>query len=301
MNAAAAKMKALLAVDTSETAQYAIQLLAQLHPLWHVTVLHVVDVEAHPHPHLSGGLLQEYHRQLIHRLRAEADQLVSRIKTQLGNQLPHFDVIVRDGAAAKSILTEARARQVDMIMLGSRGLSSIPALLLGSVSYQVTHQALCSVLVVKRPVTELGAMLIALDRSPGARAAAAFIMDSGLLTLVKRTLVATVNRSVPGEIDTTALATNTAPSDIATAFVQKMKQQLAVQGRPIEGIVLKGEPAAALLDLATQESTDLIVVGTRGQTGVRRLLLGSVSQKVLMHATCAVLAVRTPPWKSGTG
>jgi nucleotide-binding universal stress UspA family protein len=301
MTASFARIKALLAIDTSETAHYAVQLLAHIHPLWHVTILHVIDVEAHPHPHLSGGLLQDYHRQLTHQLRAEAGHLVSKIHTQLGTQVSNVDIIVRNGAAAELILAEAQARQVDVVILGSRGLSSIPALLLGSVSYQVTHRARCSVLVVKRPVMDVDTMLVAMDQSPGARAAAACIQDSGLLTLVKRTLVATVTHALPGQRDVTTEAAQNAPYSTARAFVRKLQQQFAVQGQPPEGLVLVGEPAAALLDLAQRESADLIVVGTRGRTGMRRFLLGSVSQKILMHATCAVLSVRTPPWKKKTG
>lgn len=54
-----------------------------------------------------------------------------------------------------------------------------------------------------------------------------------------------------------------------------------------------GDPAEAILDVAEQVGADLIVVGNKGVSGVRRFLLGSVAQKVVQHAPCAVLVART--------
>lgn len=48
----------------------------------------------------------------------------------------------------------------------------------------------------------------------------------------------------------------------------------------------------SIVESAEEEGGDLIVVGTRGKTGFRRLLLGSVAQGVLAYAHCPVLAVR---------
>jgi len=55
----------------------------------------------------------------------------------------------------------------------------------------------------------------------------------------------------------------------------------------------RGDPAAAILDVAEEQSADLIVVGSQGMQGNRRFLLGSVPDKVSHHAPCNVLIVRT--------
>ena len=55
-----------------------------------------------------------------------------------------------------------------------------------------------------------------------------------------------------------------------------------------------GEPVAEILRAATQSECDLIVLGTHGRTGIRRLLLGSVAEQVLRRAGCPVLTVNTP-------
>jgi nucleotide-binding universal stress UspA family protein len=55
----------------------------------------------------------------------------------------------------------------------------------------------------------------------------------------------------------------------------------------------KGDPAAALLQVAEEEGADMIVVGNKGMTGAKRFLLGSVPNKISHHAACSVLIIRT--------
>jgi nucleotide-binding universal stress UspA family protein len=55
----------------------------------------------------------------------------------------------------------------------------------------------------------------------------------------------------------------------------------------------EGDPADAILDVAEEQKSDLIVVGNKGMSGAKRFLLGSVPNKVSHHAPCSVLIVRT--------
>ena len=55
----------------------------------------------------------------------------------------------------------------------------------------------------------------------------------------------------------------------------------------------EGDPADAILDVAEEQGSDLIVVGNKGMSGAKRFLLGSVPNKVSHHAPCSVLIVRT--------
>ena len=55
----------------------------------------------------------------------------------------------------------------------------------------------------------------------------------------------------------------------------------------------EGDPADAILDVAEEQGSDLIVVGNKGMTGAKRSLLGSVPNKVSHHAPCSVLIIRT--------
>jgi nucleotide-binding universal stress UspA family protein len=56
--------------------------------------------------------------------------------------------------------------------------------------------------------------------------------------------------------------------------------------------VTEGKPAAGILEVAAREKSDLIVIGTHGRGAIDHLLLGSVAERVLRKAPCAVLAVR---------
>jgi nucleotide-binding universal stress UspA family protein len=62
----------------------------------------------------------------------------------------------------------------------------------------------------------------------------------------------------------------------------------------VEHRVTEGDPADEILRLAEALHCDLIVMGTHGRTGLRRLLTGSVAEAVLRRAACPVLVVRTP-------
>jgi nucleotide-binding universal stress UspA family protein len=70
------------------------------------------------------------------------------------------------------------------------------------------------------------------------------------------------------------------------------KQLAADQGVTAETHVLEGDPADALIDVASKSHADLIVVGNKGMVGAKRIL-GSVPNKVTHHADCSVLVVHT--------
>jgi nucleotide-binding universal stress UspA family protein len=59
--------------------------------------------------------------------------------------------------------------------------------------------------------------------------------------------------------------------------------------------VLPGLPAAEIARLAQEGSFDLVVVATHGRRGVKRVLLGSVAERIVRDAPCTVLVVRPPP------
>jgi nucleotide-binding universal stress UspA family protein len=60
----------------------------------------------------------------------------------------------------------------------------------------------------------------------------------------------------------------------------------------VESVVLVGDPRSVIVDEARKQSVDLIVMGSHGYTGLKRLLLGSVASYVVSHAPCSVEVVR---------
>jgi nucleotide-binding universal stress UspA family protein len=80
--------------------------------------------------------------------------------------------------------------------------------------------------------------------------------------------------------------------DVAESLVQRAARDALRKSVEVETHVREGQPAEVIIDVANQEQADLIVVGSRGLTGIKRYLLGSVSSKVSEHAPCSVIIVR---------
>ena len=67
-----------------------------------------------------------------------------------------------------------------------------------------------------------------------------------------------------------------------------------LRGGPVRAEVVSGSPAGEIVRHARAGGFDLLVVGTHGRTGIRHLVLGSVAERVIREAHCAVLVVRRP-------
>ena len=75
-------------------------------------------------------------------------------------------------------------------------------------------------------------------------------------------------------------------------MLKRAARDAVSQGIEVETHAREGQPAEVIIDVAKQVQADLIVVGSRGLTGIKRFLLGSVSSKVSEHASCSVMIVR---------
>ena len=78
----------------------------------------------------------------------------------------------------------------------------------------------------------------------------------------------------------------------ADSILDDAVEYAAEQGREIETIRVTDRPARAIVDYADEEGVDHIVIGSHGRTGVTRVLLGSVAEKVVRRAHCPVTVVR---------
>ena len=80
--------------------------------------------------------------------------------------------------------------------------------------------------------------------------------------------------------------------EVAESLLKRAAREALSKGVEVETHAREGHPAEVIIDVANQEKADLIVVGSRGLTGIKRYLLGSVSSKVSEHAPCNVMIVR---------
>jgi len=80
--------------------------------------------------------------------------------------------------------------------------------------------------------------------------------------------------------------------EAALARLRKLAEQHAGAGVKLHVRVAEGAPSVAIVDAAEQLGADLVVMGTRGLSGLRHLLLGSVAERTLRTAPCPVLTVK---------
>jgi nucleotide-binding universal stress UspA family protein len=83
------------------------------------------------------------------------------------------------------------------------------------------------------------------------------------------------------------------PREDVLATLEEAAAEIRAGGVEVEMFARQGDPADAILDVAEERDSDLIVVGNKGMTGAKRFLLGSVPNKVSHHAPCSVLIIRT--------
>jgi nucleotide-binding universal stress UspA family protein len=83
------------------------------------------------------------------------------------------------------------------------------------------------------------------------------------------------------------------PREDVNNTLKDAAQQIQDDGVDVETHAREGDPADAILDVAEENDSDLIVVGNKGMTGARRFLLGSVPNKVSHHAPSSVMIIKT--------
>ncbi len=192
------------------------------------------------------------------------------------------EVVLRDGVPADDIVEVADVREADLIVLGSRGLS-LGEQIIGSVAAKVSRHAPCDVLLVRERLlagqtpgaVPYSRMLVATDGSSTADRAA----RKGY-TLASR-LGASVTLVFVGHPKTGEL------------ILQDTAATIGEGEPPATMLILQGDPARAIMEVAATEGLDLIVVGNRGLTGAKGLFLASVPKEVSEYAPCDVLIART--------
>lgn len=80
----------------------------------------------------------------------------------------------------------------------------------------------------------------------------------------------------------------------ATARAQEVEERIRADGVSVKSEILEGPPSERIVDCAEREKADLIVMGTRGLTGLKHVFIGSVAERTLRHAPCPVMTVKVP-------
>ena len=199
----------------------------------------------------------------------------------------------------RAIVRLAEELGAGLLVVGSRGLGGLRGALMGSVSDSAVHHAHCPVMVVRdEPLTFPTRILMATDGSKDARLAADVALD--LAAEFDSELHVTYVEPMPARhIGLARLASDLPPEVIASVEEEaetKLAEQVGEMGER-DGEVTRaharvGSPATEIVALAEELEAGLVVVGSRGLGGLRRALMGSVSDSVVRHTHCPVMVVR---------
>jgi nucleotide-binding universal stress UspA family protein len=139
----------------------------------------------------------------------------------------------------------------------------------------------------------MNAIVVGTDGSPGAEAAVRKVIELARGSGATVHLVCAYHgQSALERIGMTARQEPVDLRGVAADVLARDERRLDEAGFTVEKHAREGDPAHVIIDVAGEQDTDLIVVGARGATGLRRFMLGSVAGKLAHHAPSSLLIVR---------
>jgi len=197
-----------------------------------------------------------------------------------------------EGETYERIVDLADGSNSDVIVMGRRGLKKIDRTLVGSVTARVIGHTQRDVLVVPNGTT-LGwkRILVGTDGSKYSGIAINKAIDFAKAYGGSLVVLSVVD--VPTEFYAEAPKAVEDMIRKAREYTSAVKKQAEADGVEAESFVGEAEAWEAIVKLAHDQEVNMVVVGSHGRTGLRRLLMGSVTEKVIGHAPCPVLVVKS--------
>jgi nucleotide-binding universal stress UspA family protein len=295
-------MKVLLAIDPSGVSQKVMAVVAE-RPWPSGTsfcVIHVVDPAGFGR---FAGLIEDAERSAKTLVKTAAD-MVAR-----SGHATTSEVLV--GFPRKAIAEYAKEWGADFIMVGSHGHKALTRFLLGSVALAVLRSAHCSVEIARATPKDSPAsshamkILLATDGSEGSQAAVKSLAARPWPSGSAVRIISAVQLLVPENQMSAASLSSVYPASLLEDVMNEARgraQEAAADARKIllaSGLKLSqsetmpiGDPPITILNQATEWGADLIVLGSHGWRGIDRMLMGSVSESVALHAHCSVEVIR---------
>jgi nucleotide-binding universal stress UspA family protein len=220
-------------------------------------------------PDLRGTLEKEV-QDNFEIIKTEADKLgVSIQPHMLIGQQPHA-----------AIVAEVESIQPDLVVMGRRGKHGLGDLLMGSVTARVIGHSPVNVLVVPRGGS-IGFQRILVAS------------DGSVHSEITWELALSMAKQAASQLIAVAVAPEEGDIIEAQALVHRLLTAANRAGMPLKGISPQGvAPDAGIIHQAIKNEVDLIIMGSHGRTGLKRLLMGSVTERVIGQSPCPVLVVK---------
>jgi len=285
----------LTPTDFSADAERAIETAASLAKSYGAMLhlLHVVQPPLQPvGPELAVAPVafwQELHEAGKKRL--------ANTKKKLDAQGVRCEIEVVDDVPGFAIAAAAERVHADLIVMGSRGLTGLKHVVLGSVAERTVRQAACPVLTVKDRGKPLAfrTILVPMDFSAAAKQALAFVRRLAEKSAPSH-LVLVHAYYVPVELEQYLTAHGETTFDRISKDVTRELEAILVElqdaGVSAEYVARPGSPDHVVLEVARDKNADLIAMGTHGRRGLSHLFLGSIAERVVRSAEVPVLTVR---------
>jgi nucleotide-binding universal stress UspA family protein len=280
--------KVLVAVDGSDAGTNALRQACRLSgagpcPVTAVTAYpHLGDTEVEvitPRENISAAL------------RAEALKILDRVKAAAeaeGLSISWMKAV--EGPPFEAIVDTALQGRFDLIVMGRRGLNRFERALMGSVTSRVIGHAETDILVVPRDATlSWERILVPTDGSRHSRAAIEKAIDLARAYKSRLDVVSVVDAADEFQFAETPGNLRELLAVQARKAVGEARALAAAGEVPAEGFVAEGKAHEAIASLARDQKTTVVVMGSHGRSGLRRLLLGSVAEKVIGAVSCPVL------------
>ncbi|MDB6032246.1 MAG: putative Universal stress protein [Verrucomicrobiales bacterium] len=260
-----------------------------------VALLNVVE----PPPRLAGlesVVIMQFGDAAVGR----AYQLLDAVKEQIFESSLRVRTHVRTGKPHLQIAKASAELDAGLLIMATHGYSGWKHTLLGSTTERVLRHAPCSVLVVRakreqaKSNLDFPRILFATDLSdacPEALSlvqmlAAHFGSTVSLMHVIERFPISSMMPK------STTRSTAAALSKRADALLTDLSRALQHRQISVNSLVKFGTPYVEITKAAKTLDASLVVVGTHGNTGLKRIYLGSVAERVVRHAPCPVLVAR---------
>ncbi|MEW6386495.1 MAG: universal stress protein [Thermodesulfobacteriota bacterium] len=274
---------ALVAVDGSAASLHAFREAARL-PGLRLTAIAVAPSGQAGLAGAEGGKITPKKREPYEQALAAA----ARLARDAGVPLT---TLLAEGEPQARIVAAAETQGCDLIIMGVTGLDALKLGMMGSTTARVIGLSRREVLVVPPQATlGFGKLLLATDGSRYSREAAARALDL-VQAYGGELAVASVLDLPPGFMEETP--------EVAGELLERLKSLVGEVTRKAQGLALPcqeyvrlGPVYRVITDLARELKVDLIVMGSHGRTGSKRLLMGSVTERVIGFAPCPVLVVK---------
>jgi nucleotide-binding universal stress UspA family protein len=264
--------------------------------LVHVHVLHVSEEHKVARYAYDPGIDKEHQRK-------EQLYLESTAKSLAAVSPVPWTAAVVSGLDSDGILERVQDSKADLIVMSTHGRGPLDRFFLGGVADELIRQAAVPVLLVHPrdpapgivPEPLLEHVLVPLDGSPLAERVLQLALDFVRLWHGRFTLLRVIEASRP---TTAGWPDRPRPPEqqqetAANAYLEKIAERLREQGTPVQTrVVIAPHAAPAILEEAQTQRSDFIALATHGWGGLRRMLLGSVTDKVIRGSSLPVLAYR---------